>query len=544
MKLLDNKKRYRLFPFQSLIYLICFVTIILLLISFLENYIPKTIKGKNISNSYRTKDIKENQLININNHYKMGFKLTNDASNCIWPQDTYFLDNPNTYNNLCSSSNDLIFYKKNYSNDFIWRSKSFVVKPEKANRKRILVIGDSFVWGDGYANMNDIWWRKLQRELVKRGYYNTEVLALGWNGFNTLEEFEYLKAIFKKYNPDIIIWDYVINDPDTGVIKPENTRLENIIKQDIDSGLIKNPDKFLVFLSSLEKKLPNISKQLFKARVKNLEKYQPITDSSNIVYGYENWELALLKGENFKRYKGIVQQISSFAKENPNTKIFFVSLPGWPCREYYGPRFKKITQLYKSNNLNFYDLLPKMENKFGRNNWGYVIWSINPANNHPGVIVTDFYAKQTADILEKDYLQYLPKKYTGQKPNEPFVNDWVPMTFDIKQNGTNLSFDYPIDTEDCLSFPHGYKYVQLNLSYPEKIKKIIMEGQNLSSARLDITYENPKIAPKVYQLGLKKGKMLIWNDFDNKNLVNTIRISCNFKTNNNKKLKLRIITQE
>jgi hypothetical protein len=47
-----------------------------------------------------------------------------------------------------------------------WRSAGISPALTKASGKsRILVIGDSFVWGDGYVNANDIWWRQLEREL-------------------------------------------------------------------------------------------------------------------------------------------------------------------------------------------------------------------------------------------------------------------------------------------------------------------------------------------------------------------------------------------
>src|SRR5262245_45315733 len=68
----------------------------------------------------------------------------------------------------------------NQSSDVIWRS-ALLPAPEQrpSGRKRILVLGDSFVEGDGLTNVNNTWWRELQRELERRGYWNLDVIAAG-----------------------------------------------------------------------------------------------------------------------------------------------------------------------------------------------------------------------------------------------------------------------------------------------------------------------------------------------------------------------------
>ena len=56
------------------------------------------------------------------------------------------------------------------------------------NKKKIMVIGDSYIAGDGYSNLNQTWYRQLELELHDRGYYDVEILGVGANGASTYDE--------------------------------------------------------------------------------------------------------------------------------------------------------------------------------------------------------------------------------------------------------------------------------------------------------------------------------------------------------------------
>ena len=113
----------------------------------------------------------------------------------------------------------------------VWTSAGIPYPKEKGMGKRILVIGDSFVWGDGYANANDIWWRQLDRELKRRGYWQVEVVAAGASGASTLDQLWWLRndQHLKALAPDAIIIGYASNDPDVKLVVPPNTQ------RDLDS---------------------------------------------------------------------------------------------------------------------------------------------------------------------------------------------------------------------------------------------------------------------------------------------------------------------
>lgn len=89
-----------------------------------------------------------------------------------------------------------------------------IKKPE--NTFRIIMLGDSetfsFMLEDEYTlpfQLQDV----LNRNSTRLHY---EVLNFGVEGYNTFQELEQLKTKGLKYNPDLIILNYCLNDPEPG----------------------------------------------------------------------------------------------------------------------------------------------------------------------------------------------------------------------------------------------------------------------------------------------------------------------------------------
>ena len=96
-------------------------------------------------------------------------------------------------------------------NYYLWNSKCYKIAKQKTRKNRILVMGDSYVWGDGYSNMNDLWWRQLQWAMDRAGY-DVEVIASGANGEFTQKQFKWAKKIILEYKPDLVIWGFSANN--------------------------------------------------------------------------------------------------------------------------------------------------------------------------------------------------------------------------------------------------------------------------------------------------------------------------------------------
>jgi len=79
---------------------------------------------------------------------------------------------------------------------------------------RIIVLGDSETLGKSLAQ-EDTFPKKLQKALGEQcAKYKFEVLNMALEGYNTIQELEFLKAKGLKYNPDLVLLYYCFNDPD------------------------------------------------------------------------------------------------------------------------------------------------------------------------------------------------------------------------------------------------------------------------------------------------------------------------------------------
>ncbi len=83
-----------------------------------------------------------------------------------------------------------------------------------ANIFRILVLGDSQTFGQGLKSINDTWHKKLEY-LINLGFKSPrfEIISLAGKGWNTdTQLFELFRKGFK-YNPDLILIGFNLNDP-------------------------------------------------------------------------------------------------------------------------------------------------------------------------------------------------------------------------------------------------------------------------------------------------------------------------------------------
>ncbi|MEK6855098.1 MAG: SGNH/GDSL hydrolase family protein [Nanoarchaeota archaeon] len=106
----------------------------------------------------------------------------------------------------------LKFNKKyvNLNNDNM-RDRNFNInKPEGV--VRIAVIGDSFTFGSGIKDVDKTYSKLIESRLNEISDKKYEVLNFGLPGKNTKAEIEILEESALKYNPDVIILGYVLND--------------------------------------------------------------------------------------------------------------------------------------------------------------------------------------------------------------------------------------------------------------------------------------------------------------------------------------------
>ncbi len=385
--------------------------------------------------------------------------------------------------------------------DPVWRSSTFPVSKEHPGKKRILVMGDSYVYGDGCSNLNDIWWRQLQFELERRGYNNVEVIGAGLCGASTHRQLDWARKLLPEYKPDMIVWGYVNNDPEEG----SNQSGQGIVKQ------IKLPEdkSFDNFWSQTSKIFPNFTQQLSALRAQKLtHKY------SGEKYGYEYgvWVDKILQGQNFEEYKNTIKNLADFVKES-KTPSSMVSL----CMPFEpASRLASVKALFSAAGLDFHTLTEAMQPWYARLITrrlvqGPFALAVNPANGHPNVTANHFYAVSTADILEKSYPQVLGEKSEPLKESDAKikVNDFVPPIIAASNPKPNIfAMYYPVHDNEFLHMPIRRPFVQLDLERPSAIKEVHIAGNNLKGCSLALRARDPSISDQVveiHDLGSKKG---------------------------------------
>lgn len=95
-------------------------------------------------------------------------------------------------------------------NEHGYRDRSYSeTKPDHVIR--IAIVGDSIAFGFR-VNENEIYSKVLEKDLNRSFPGRFEVLNMGVAGYNTLQEIELLKTRGLRFDPDIIVLNYSLND--------------------------------------------------------------------------------------------------------------------------------------------------------------------------------------------------------------------------------------------------------------------------------------------------------------------------------------------
>lgn len=112
-------------------------------------------------------------------------------------------------------------------NSLGWRDKEYSIeKPE--NTTRIIVLGDSFVFGEGVEE-NESWTNILEETLNQnpKKETNYEVISMGIGGYTTDSEFLHYKNKGIKYNPYLVILGYLPGNDIAGLATTQWVETDN-----------------------------------------------------------------------------------------------------------------------------------------------------------------------------------------------------------------------------------------------------------------------------------------------------------------------------
>ena len=244
-----------------------------------------------------------------------------------------------------SSNANLIYLPKPNTGEFNsqgYRGNIFSME-RKEEKIRILFLGDSVVEGFQIHPKE-----RFTEILNERLGYNYEVINLGVQGYNFLQEMEYLKVKGIKYNPDYVIFGITYNDlsPNSGELNIFRQKLDNMVK-----------GSFYVDYYELKNKIEN---NLFKFRIYRYLKYFTIYRKTNDLEGFRN-PMGYNIDEN--KMKDLLDELEKLSLEY-HFKFSFLFLP-INFNSYEMSTFKKYVS---DANILFFDLdyhiAEKFENEF------------------------------------------------------------------------------------------------------------------------------------------------------------------------------------
>lgn len=207
---------------------------------------------------------------------------------------------------------------------------------------RIVVLGDSVTTGFG-VNLDELYVKQLEKLLNDDNKKNYEVINLGVGGYNTQQEFQWLKKEGLKYNPDLVIFSYLFND-----ISPK------MVKNVTDDSEVN-----LCRISFTNTKIPCwIVDNLRKIRTLTFVKYRLnniLTKKEEKDYYYRLY----YEIHSINDFDEIFANISQFS-EDANLPVYFLIFP-FIVSDYkqypYKPIHKDLTEKLNEHNLKFIDIL-------------------------------------------------------------------------------------------------------------------------------------------------------------------------------------------
>jgi len=373
------------------------------------------------------------------------------------------------------------------------------VSKSKSKSNRILVMGDSFVWNSPYLTLNHMWWRQLAIELQRRGYRDVEMIAAGTSGMSTHDELDLARYVVPEFQPDLILWGFVTNDPD-----------ERVVKQIHNSQLtLPIPGRIQVVL---QQTVPRLFDLIQSRRGDKLAKSYLGPE-----YGYEysDWLRRIHTGENFRLYEQTVHSVRDFLDD---VKIpgLMVTLPEAPIADRFAFSYDTVVPLWGEAGIPVQNNLPGFVARFPHLDTDgpqALSWGINPADGHPGPRPTAILAHLTADRLEHDYATILGPK--SAPDTEIRINDWLPFDLNVKPaEPEQFELTYPLTNEFLPTMPLEIPTALLALEQPQPLSEVRLSGTQLKSAQIWIsTYDSIEQYDQQdwNDQGSQSGSDLVWH---------------------------------
>ncbi|MBR5426812.1 MAG: SGNH/GDSL hydrolase family protein [Clostridia bacterium] len=404
----------------------------------------------------------------------------------------------------------------------------------------IVVIGDSFVFGEYCLNRNELFWRVAENDLRAEGF-NVRISGVAMIGANSFDELRWLtgSTLIDDLKPDLIVIGYLYNDPDTS-----STDKEILNNADFVDGR-KNRA-----VAAISKILPNIGKRLANyVTAKTM-----YTSDGN----YLNIDTLppILKGEIYDNFKNnFIEPLDRFSAEKQIPTVI-MTLPVYEGKMIQKALYRPLHTLCAScKNIALYDSLGDFYGKFvsSKHNANY---SVNCADFHPGSATNSFYAQYLETFLKRDYADILGKSIgTAAAGGEMRINEALP-SLSSPQNvaydsgSLTCEVEYPskkANHEFCrMTIRQNYltmllkkDFITLSFAAPTALSDVVLTGDDTTGIELSYMCINEKLGYDDHTVYTPEKENGTWK-FEPDKRVTTLLIHADCENNDGARLTLRI----
>lgn len=359
------------------------------------------------------------------------------------------------------------------------------------NTKNIVIIGDSFVWGQGSINRNELFWGLAEEQLRSEGY-NVRFYPVCMAGANAYEEIKWLTetSLTEDLSADMVIFGYMYND--AVPLTDDYIEIDDNI-WDITPSLKGFSGIFPELSAGIEHLI--YSKKPFDIKTGKRFYIDGITPLVGVYR--EEYE------------KNFVSVLSDFVAEHDLPAVV-MTLPNDPKSPLLKNMYKPLKSIYSSyDNIALYDCFNEYSHKFADKKHADN-YQVNPADGHPGSASNKFFADYLCRYLKNDYSDVLGEKNDNTKVQSGVrINDCTPSKLDCKlismeDNNSVYTFVYPSANETYdnygiefdkyfLTYPLNEDYVKLCFDVPVNLSEISLKGDNLKDYSVYYTRINEEL---------------------------------------------------
>lgn len=359
------------------------------------------------------------------------------------------------------------------------------------NTKNIVIIGDSFVWGQGSINRNELFWGLAEEQLRSEGY-NVRFYSVSMAGANAYEEIKWLTetSLTEDLSADMVIFGYMYND----AVPLTDDYIE----------IVDNVWDIAPSLKGFSGIFPELS-----AGIEHLIYSKKPFDIKTGKRFYIDGVTPLVGVYREEYEKNFVSVLSDFAAEHDLPAVV-MTLPNDPKSPLLKNLYRPLKDIYSScDNVALYDCFDEYSNKFADKKHA-ANYQVNPADGHPGSASNKFFADYLCRYLKNDYSDVLGEKNDNTKVQSGVrINDCTPSKVSCEllssENGVyeysvmypsaNRKYDnYGIEFDKYfLTYPLDEDYIKLCFDVPVKLRDVFVSGETLKGCSLYYTCINEKL---------------------------------------------------